>query len=110
MNSVGRPHAILVTEPPGLTDKLPAPPPPAGLMDKRMNYRRLGRTGLRVSVVGFGTCQLRLVPERVAVETLRRGFELGVNIVHTAPDYEGADELVARVVKESAPDVIVCSQ
>jgi predicted aldo/keto reductase-like oxidoreductase len=75
-----------------------------------MNYRRLGRTNLRVSVIGFGTCQLRLVPERVAVETLRRGFELGVNIVHTAPDYEGADDLVARAVKETASDVLVCSQ
>jgi predicted aldo/keto reductase-like oxidoreductase len=109
MNSAGRPHAILVAGTPGLTHELPAPPP-AAPMDNRMNHRRLGRTGLRVSVVGFGTCQLRLVPERVAVETLRRGFELGVNIVHTAPDYEGADELVARVVKETAPDVIVCSQ
>lgn len=109
MNSAGWPHTVPVTEPPGLTHELPAPVR-AGLMDNRMNYRRLGRTGLRVSVIGFGTCQLRLVPERVAVETLRRGFELGVNIVHTAPDYEGADELVARVVKETAPDVIICSQ
>lgn len=109
MNLAGQPHAIPVTEPPELTHELPAPRL-AGLTDRRMNYRRLGRTGLSVSVVGFGTCQLRLVPERVAVETLRRGFELGVNIVHTAPDYEGADELVARVVKETAPDVIVCSQ
>jgi predicted aldo/keto reductase-like oxidoreductase len=51
-----------------------------------------------------------LVPEHIAVETLRRGFELGVNLVHTAPDYEGADDLVARAVKETARDVIVCSQ
>lgn len=75
-----------------------------------MNYRRLGRTNLSVSVVGFGTCQLRLVPERQAVDTLRRGFELGVNLVHTAPDYEGADDLIARALKESPAEVIVCSQ
>ena len=75
-----------------------------------MNYRRLGRTNLTVSVVGFGTCQLRLVPERQALATLLRGFELGVNLVHTAPDYDGADDLVARAVKESGRDVIVCSQ
>jgi glutamate-1-semialdehyde aminotransferase/predicted aldo/keto reductase-like oxidoreductase len=75
-----------------------------------MNYRRLGRTNLTVSVVGFGTCQLRLVPERQAMATLLRGFELGVNLVHTAPDYDGADDLVARAVKESGRDVIVCSQ
>ena len=75
-----------------------------------MKYRRLGRTNLQVSVVGFGTCQLRLVPERQALETLRRGFELGVNLVHTAPDYEGADALIARAVRESRRPVIVCSQ
>jgi glutamate-1-semialdehyde aminotransferase/predicted aldo/keto reductase-like oxidoreductase len=75
-----------------------------------MNYRRLGRTGLPVSVVGFGSCQFRLVPERQVIATLLRGFELGVNLVHTAPDYEGADDLVARAVRESGRDVIVCSQ
>ncbi len=75
-----------------------------------MQYRALGRSGLRVSAVGFGTCQLRLVDERQALDTLRRGFELGVNLVHTAPDYEGADELVARAVRASGRDVIVASQ
>jgi len=75
-----------------------------------MNYRRLGRTGLFVSVIGFGTCQLRLVPARQAIDTLRRGFELGVNIVHVAPDYEGADALVAQALRETSKDVIICSQ
>jgi predicted aldo/keto reductase-like oxidoreductase len=75
-----------------------------------MQYRRLGRTGLRVSAVGFGTCQLRMVPERQALETLARGFELGVNIVHTAPDYEGANQLVARAIAQTGKDVIVLPQ
>jgi glutamate-1-semialdehyde aminotransferase/predicted aldo/keto reductase-like oxidoreductase len=75
-----------------------------------MNYRRLGRTNLQVSVIAFGTCQFRLLPPRQALDTLRRGFELGVNLVHTAPDYEGADDLVAAAVRESGRDVIVCSQ
>jgi predicted aldo/keto reductase-like oxidoreductase len=75
-----------------------------------MEYRRLGRTELRVSAVAFGTCQLRLVPEREALATLRHGFDLGVNLVHTAPDYEGATELVARAVRESGRDVIVANQ
>jgi predicted aldo/keto reductase-like oxidoreductase len=75
-----------------------------------MAYRPLGRTSLRVSAVGFGTCQLRLVPEQQAIDTLKRGFELGVNFVHTAPDYEGADDLVAQAVEESGRDVVVFSQ
>jgi predicted aldo/keto reductase-like oxidoreductase len=75
-----------------------------------MEYRRLGRSDLRVSAVGFGTCQIRRVPEQQALDTLRRGFELGVNLVHTAPDYEGAEELVAEAVRASGRDVHVLSQ
>lgn len=75
-----------------------------------MRYNRIGRTRLMASAVGFGTCQLRLAPEQEAMDTLRRGFELGVNLVHTSPDYEGADELVARAVKASQRDVMVLSQ
>ena len=75
-----------------------------------MQYRRLGRSNLLASVVGFGTCQLRRVPEQQALDTLKRGFDLGVNLVHTAPDYEGADDLVALAVQESGRDVLILSQ
>ena len=62
-----------------------------------------------VSQVGFGTCQLRMVPRQQALETLRRGFELGVNIVHTAADYGGAIEIVAEAVRDAPRPVYVCS-
>ena len=75
-----------------------------------MEYRRLGRTGLQVSAVGMGTCQLRLVPETQAVDTLLKGFALGVNIVHTAPDYGNAEDLVARALTCTDAKVIVASQ
>lgn len=65
-----------------------------------MNYRRLGRSGLQLSSVGFGTAQFRMIPERQAIETLHRGFELGVNLVkylavskriHTTCGFAGAN-------------------
>ena len=68
-----------------------------------MNYRRLGRSELVVSVVGFGTTQLRRVPETQAIEALKRAFALGVNLVNTGPDYEGSDALVARALREVRP-------
>ncbi|MFL6797473.1 MAG: aldo/keto reductase [Xanthobacteraceae bacterium] len=74
-----------------------------------MSYRRLGRTGLRVSAIGFGTCQLRMVPYNRALETLITGFNMGVNIVHTAPDYAGAVEIVEEAIRISRKDVYVCS-
>lgn len=78
-------------------------------MTVTMEFRQVGSTGVHLSAVGFGTCQLRLVPERQAIDTLCRGFELGVNWVHTAPDYGGAERMVARAIAESGADVHVLS-
>src|SRR5687767_12162764 len=72
-----------------------------------MGYRPLGRTGLHVSAVGFGTAQLRRVTRSQAIDTLLKGFELGVNIVHTAPDYEGAEDIVAAAVAGTQKKVVV---
>ncbi len=66
-----------------------------------MQRRRVGRTDIHLSVVGFGTAQLRRVPEAQALAALRRAFELGVDWVHTGPDYDGAEVLVARALRES---------
>jgi len=74
-----------------------------------MQLNRVGRTEVQLSAVGFGTCQLRLVPEERALATLVRGFELGVNWVHVSPDYGGAEELVARAIGMSGRDVIPVS-
>lgn len=74
-----------------------------------MQTRPVGRTDIRLSVVGFGTAQLEMLPERQAVETLARGFELGVNWVHVAPDYGGVEPWVRRAMEQSGRDVMVLS-
>jgi predicted aldo/keto reductase-like oxidoreductase len=51
-----------------------------------------------------------MVPEQQAIDTLKRSFSLGVNIVHTAPDYAGADDLVVEAINASGREVIVCTQ
>lgn len=74
-----------------------------------MELRRVGSTDIRISAVGFGTCQFRLIPEKQAIDTLLRGFELGVNWVHTAQDYGGAEEIIAKAIKASGKEIIVFS-
>lgn len=71
-----------------------------------MQRRQLGTTPIELSVVGFGTCQLQMVPEERAVATLRRGFELGVNWVHADLGYGGVETIVARAIAESGRGVI----
>lgn len=75
-----------------------------------MQYNRVGKTDIYLSAIGFGTCQLRLVPEDRAIETLLRSFELGVNWVHTAPDYGGAEDLIAKAIDKFGREIIVLSQ
>ena len=75
-----------------------------------MEYRRLGKSQLKVSTVGFGTAQLRLTSEIQAIDTLLKGFDLGVNIIHTAPDYGNATDLVSKALKRTDKKIIVASQ
>lgn len=56
-----------------------------------MNYRVLGRTGLSVSVLGFGCMRLPLagqkVDDRLAIPLLRKAVEQGINYFDSAVFY-----------------------
>ncbi|MDX2181093.1 MAG: aldo/keto reductase [Bryobacteraceae bacterium] len=73
-----------------------------------MIYRTLGRTGLRVSEIGYGAWgiggnQWRGVGDDESLAALRRAIELGVNFIDTALAYnEGHSErLIGQVLRES---------
>ncbi|WNQ10258.1 aldo/keto reductase [Paenibacillus aurantius] len=57
-----------------------------------MKYRRLGKTGMKVSVVGVGTWQFggewgKAFTQEEADRVLRRAKELGINLIDTAECY-----------------------
>ncbi len=60
-----------------------------------MEYREIGKTGKKVSVLGFGAMRLpmsgtgsdKTVCEDESVKMIHRAFELGVNIIDTAYPY-----------------------
>ena len=60
-----------------------------------MQYRVLGRTGLKVSALGFGTMRFKLVDGHVdqdlAVQVLHRSMDLGVNYFDSAVGYCNAE-------------------
>jgi len=49
-----------------------------------LQKRKLGRTGLQVSIVGFGGTWLSQISMDEAVKVVRRAFELGINYFDTA--------------------------
>ena len=82
-----------------------------------MNYRRLGKTGLEVSEVGYGAwgigkSQWLGAEDDESLRALNTAIDLGLNFIDTALAYgEGHSErLVGQVVKESSETVYVATK
>jgi aryl-alcohol dehydrogenase-like predicted oxidoreductase len=81
-----------------------------------MNYRTLGRTGLRVSEIGFGTWGIGKsawmgADDQVSIRALETARDLGINFFDTALLYgDGHSErLLARALGKSS-DAIIASK
>lgn len=81
-----------------------------------MEYRRLGRTGEKISTVGMGTWKIGVYSgpsERAEqVRALRRGIELGCNLIDTAEMYADgrSEEVVAEAVGDFRKDILIASK
>jgi len=82
-----------------------------------MEYRDLGRSGLRVSEIGFGAWAIGgnawgPVEDAESLAAMERAFELGINFVDTADVYgDGRSEsLVAKAVKGRRDEVILSTK
>jgi len=68
-----------------------------------MQYREFGKTGIKMSTLGFGAMRLPMVGEGedrkvnydMATPMMQKAFELGVNYIDTAPYYCDKDSEVA---------------
>jgi aryl-alcohol dehydrogenase-like predicted oxidoreductase len=82
-----------------------------------MRYRKLGRTGLEVSELGYGAWGIGKTmwigaDDEESLRALRRAIELGVNFIDTALRYGGghSEQLVGQVVREASETVYVATK
>ncbi len=75
-----------------------------------MRYRTLGRTGLEVSVVGFGGIKLPEVSEEQACAALHRALDLGVNFIDTARAYGDSEHKIGLVLKERREECFIATK
>jgi aryl-alcohol dehydrogenase-like predicted oxidoreductase len=81
-----------------------------------MNYRVFGKTGWKVSEIGFGAWAIGAdwghVDENDALDALRAAIEEGVNFIDTADVYgDGrSEQLIARVLQEYSGQVYVATK
>jgi aryl-alcohol dehydrogenase-like predicted oxidoreductase len=78
-----------------------------------MQYRALGRTGVRVSRLGFGTMSFGGdADEEESGRLFRRCREAGINLFDCADVYNGgrAEEILGRLVAGARDEVVLCTK
>lgn len=86
-----------------------------------MKYRTLGKTGPKVSEVGFGAWAIGgnsfgnsygPTDDKTSIETIRKALDLGCNFFDTADAYGHghSEELLGTALKETRRDVIIATK
>jgi methylglyoxal reductase len=83
-----------------------------------MKYRRMGNSGIDISVIGQGTWEMGNdffgeVDEKLAIDAIRASVDAGVNMVDTAAAYgaDGASErVVAKAIKGIRDKVVLATK
>ena len=75
-----------------------------------MEYKRLGKTDLRVSLLGFGAVQTCKMPEAEAIDLVREAVDRGINLIDTAHAYPNSEELLGKALKGIRDKVIITTK
>ena len=75
-----------------------------------MQKRRLGRTNLQVSIVGFGGTWISEIDKSTAVGVIRRAFESGINYFDTARWDGDSEEKIGCALKDVHDQCIIATK
>jgi predicted aldo/keto reductase-like oxidoreductase len=77
---------------------------------KMLQRRTLGRTGLRVSLIGFGGIPIMRVTPDEAIETIGEAIERGIDFIDTARTYGDSETKIGEALRVHGKGVIVASK
>lgn len=75
-----------------------------------MQKRRLGRTNLQVSVIGFGGIPIVQASMPKAVEMIKHAFNLGINYFDTARVYGNGEEKLGKALEDIRDKVVIATK
>jgi len=77
-----------------------------------MQYRRFGRTGLKVSILGFGAMQIGepTVSDDAAARMLNQVLDAGVNLIDTARGYKLSEERIGRHIAHRRDEFVLSTK
>jgi predicted aldo/keto reductase-like oxidoreductase len=75
-----------------------------------MQRRRLGRTDLEVSVIGFGAIPIIARSRSEAVRVVRHAYEKGITYFDTARAYGDSEEKIGAALKDVRDEVVIATK
>ena len=72
-----------------------------------MDYKILGKTGLRVSELAFGALQFARLKEHDAIKLVRYAYDSGINLYDTAYSYPNSENLLVKSFKGIREDIYI---
>jgi len=75
-----------------------------------MQKRRLGRTNLNVSVIGFGGIPIVQASVEKACEMTRRAYDLGINYFDTARAYGNGEDKLGLALNDVRDEVVIATK
>lgn len=77
-----------------------------------MQYGILGKTGLRVSRIGFGGAEIgqQNAEQKTVNELLNDALDAGVNLIDTAAAYWKSEEMIGKALKDRRKDTVLISK
>jgi len=76
--------------------------------ETKLPTRRLGKTGLEVTALGFGGIPIQVATDEDAVATVRRAHDLGITFFDTAHGYTTSEDRMGRALE--GRDCIIASK
>jgi uncharacterized protein len=76
---------------------------------KALQYRTYGKTGLKLSALGYGAMRLPK-DEELAVQCLTRFLDLGGNFIDTARGYSESERLVGQAIAGRRDQVVISTK
>ncbi len=65
-----------------------------------MQYRELGNTGKKLSLLSFGGMRIPRVSVKASIEVIKKAYQLGINFFETAPGYGNSEHKIGLALKE----------
>jgi len=75
-----------------------------------LRKRRLGRTKLQVSIIGFGGMWLGELSTNAARKVVKRAFDLGVNYFDTARGYKGSEKKLGSALQNVRDECVIATK